>query len=309
MNEIRTDLAFESRNFYLKRNNLKELSGVNIQTIETNIYTQTSVSIKTKEASEKIGKPLGNYITIKSEYMESGLYTEELSAAFSRELKKLFPKGMTNPSVFIAGLGNSAVTPDALGPSVVSSLIVTRHLPEKSAKELSLSSLSALSPGVLGITGIETAEIIASVTEKTKPDLIIAIDALASGSSSHVGCTIQLSDTGINPGSGVNNRRSALNKSTLNIPVISVGVPTVSDISSVLTEAFDDFLSDSDFAFSFDEKKEILKNFLLSNSDNLMVTPKNIDAIISRASLILSRGINLAVHKNLDYATISDYTS
>ena len=309
MNEIRTDLALESRNFYLKQNNLKELDGITANIEKTDIYTKTEVSIKTKEASEKIGKPSGNYITIQSEFIESGLFTEELSAVFSSELIKLIPCRKKNPLIFAAGLGNLAVTPDALGPKVVSSLIVSRHLPEKSKNDLSLSHLSALAPGVLGITGIETAEIIHSIAEKIKPDCIIAIDALASASASHVGCTIQLSDTGINPGSGVNNRRTALNEDTLGVPVISVGVPTVSDISSILKGAFEEIINVSGISLSDEEKRTALNRFLVMHSENAMVTPKNIDAVISRAALILSRGINLAVHRNLDYHTLSDYTS
>ncbi len=309
MSEIRTDLALESRNFYFRRNNIRELNGIVVNTVKTDIYTKTEVFVQTKEASEKIGKPLGNYITIQSEYIESGLYTEELSTVLSEELTKLLPRHKEEPLIFVAGLGNRAVTPDALGPEVVSSLIVTRHLPEKSKKDLSLSHLSALAPGVLGITGIESSEIIYAVSEKIKPDCIIAIDALASGSASHVGCTIQLSDTGINPGSGVHNRRTALNEKTLGVPVISVGVPTVSDISSILCEAFEEIIDASKPGLSEAEKKEVLKNFLTMHSEDSMVTPKNIDAVISRAALILSRGINLAVHENLDYSSISDYTS
>ena len=309
LSEIRTDLALESKNFYFKRNNITKLDGIIANTEETDIYTKTEVFIKTKEAAEKIGKPLGNYVTIRSEYIESGLYTEELSIILAEELKKFIPNLNKNPLIFVAGLGNRSVTPDALGPEVVSSLIVTRHLPDKSKKELSLSHLSALAPGVLGITGIESSEIINAVSEKIRPDCIIAIDALASASASNIGCTIQLSDTGINPGSGVHNRRTALNEKTLGIPVISVGVPTVSDISTILSGAFEEILDASSLSFPEHEKKEALKNFLNLHSEDSMVTPKNIDAVISRAAVILSRGINLAVHENLDYASVSDYTS
>lgn len=309
LKEIRTDLAIESRNFYLDRNNKKEPDGVITQTIENEIYTVTHVKITTNEASRKIGKPSGCYITIQSPHIKSGLFTEELSIALSEELKKLLPYGKKNPLIFVAGLGNSAVTPDSIGPAVVSSLIVTRHLTGETLNDLSLSPLCALAPGVLGITGIETSEIFSSVTKHIKPDCIIAIDALASGSPSHVGCTIQLSDTGINPGSGVNNRRSALSQENLGVPVIVVGIPTVSDISSVVYTAADKIINSLKIQLSDSEKHSFIENYLSSKKEDLMVTPKNIDALIHRATLILSRGINLAIHQNLDYKSVSDYIS
>lgn len=309
MTELRTDLALESRNFLLKKNRKAELDGVISHTLKNDIYTLTHVKITTKEASEKIGKPKGNYITIQSPHIKTGLFTEELSILLSEELKKLLPSEKENPLIFVVGLGNSDVTPDSIGPNVSSSLIVTRHLPLSSLEKLSLSPLCALAPGVLGITGIETAEICSCITGKLKPDCIIAIDALASRSPSHVGCTIQLSDTGINPGSGVNNRRSALSMNTLGVPVIVVGVPTVSDISSVVYDTADEILSNINLPLSDGEKDRFIKEYLYSKEDELMVTPKNIDALINRASVILARGINLAVHKKLDYKTVSDYIS
>ncbi len=307
--DIRTDLAFEAGNFYMKKNNLKTLPGVESYTIKNGIYTVTHVKIQNKEASLKIGKPMGNYITIHSEHIKTGLFTEELSLILAEELKKLIPKNKKNPLILAAGLGNTAVTPDSIGPKVVSSLIITRHLSPSAATDLSLSPLCALAPGVLGITGIETAEIFSCLAEKISPDCVIAIDALASRDSSHVGCTIQLSDTGINPGSGVNNRRAALNESTLQVPVIVVGIPTVSDASAVLHDAISDILVSANALIGDSESEKIIDEYLSSNSENMMVTPKNIDAIIHRASVILSRGINLAVHKELDYQSVSDYIS
>ncbi len=298
MEEIRTDLAFESRNFYLTKNNLKELSDAKVETEENEIYKINRVFVSSDSAAEKIGKKKGKYITIHSEHISSGLYTEELSIALSKELSSLLPNTDKKSLAFVAGLGNTAVTPDAVGPKTLSMLIVTRHILENFKTDESLSPLCALAPGVLGITGIESAEIFKAVAGRVKPDYIIAIDALASASPSHVGTTIQLSDTGINPGSGVNNRRTALNEETLGVPVIALGVPTVSDSKSVIISTFSKIISE-----------DVLNNILRKEEKNLIVTPKNIDAIILRASAILSRGVNLAVHKGLDYRQITEYIS
>ncbi len=298
MEEIRTDLAFESRDFYLAKNNLRHLPEAKTEAEENEIYKINRVFISSNSAAEKIGKKKGKYITIHSPHISSGLYTEELSLVLAKELSALLPHDKEKSLAFVAGLGNKSVTPDALGPQTLSMLIVTRHLAHEFPKDSSLSALCALAPGVLGITGIESAEIFKAVSEKVKPDYIIAIDALASASPSHVGTTIQLSDTGINPGSGVQNRRSALNEETLGVPVIAIGVPTVSDSASVIISAFSPHVS-----------RDILEDVLKNEGNNLIVTPKNIDAIILRASAILSRGINLSVHKGLDYDDITEYIS
>ncbi len=298
MEEIRTDLAFESRNFYLSRNNIKDLPETKIETEENEIYKINRVSISSDSAASKIGKKKGNYITIHSKHISSGLFTEDLSLVLAKELSSLIPKGKEKGLAFVAGLGNKSVTPDALGPEVLTMLIVTRHLSDEFPKDSSLSSLCALAPGVLGITGIESAEIFKAVAQKVKPDYVIAIDALASASPSHVGTTIQISDTGINPGSGVHNRRSALNEDSLGVPVIALGVPTVSDSKSVILNTFSPLI-----------KEELIEEVLKKEESNLMVTPKNIDAIILRAAAILSRGINLSVHKGLQYNEITEYIS
>lgn len=306
MNEIRTDLAFESRNFYLKEKCVTEIPGIKAESVKSDIYSVTRVIIETKDAAEKINKPVGKYITIHSPHIKTGLYTKELSEALAKELSSLIPKTKKAPLTFVAGLGNSKVTPDAIGPMVLSSLIVTRHLRD-SAEDLNLSPLSALAPGVLGITGIETAEILQAVKDKIKPDYIIAIDALASRSASNVGCTIQISDTGISPGSGVNNRRNALNEETFALPVIALGVPTVSDSSAILYDTLKE-LSDKISENNYPLSDEMIKSLIHTN-ENLMVTPKDIDAIVMRASAILSRGINLCIHDKLSYEEISDYIS
>lgn len=213
----------------------------------------------------------------------------------------------------IVGLGNINITPDALGPKVASYVNVTRHL-LRYAKELitePVNEISAISPGVLGTTGIETEEIIHAVTENVKPDVIIAIDSLASMSVSRVGKTIQLSDTGITPGQGVGNTREGLNEKTLGIKVIAIGVPTVTDMATITNDAIDKMLScvddeiknyTNDITKTNNKTLELLysenrynKIANILQTENYIVTPKEIDAIIDKISEIIASGINEAV--------------
>lgn len=299
MLDIRTDLAEESRSFYTKRHNLKETEGVTAKTEDGGVCSVTRVKIETEEAANRLKKPVGNYITVHSDHIKTGLYTEKLSIVTARELKRLLKTQKKDPLIMVAGLGNKRATPDALGPRVTDSVIITRHMPDSDP----LSPVCALSPGVLGVTGIETAEIFACVAEKVRPDIIIAVDALASGRTENLGTAIQLSDTGINPGSGVHNRRNALNRETLGVPVIAMGVPTVCDSLSLIRSAF---LNTPGIEEADSEK---LISMLFSSGETMMVTPKNIDAVIERAAIILSRAINLALHPSLTYSEITEFTS
>lgn len=285
MLEVRTDLAFESHSLTLKKNRAEKIDGIFSETEKESTHSVTRVTVKTEAAAKKIKKPVGSYITLHSKHISSGLFTEELSKALGNELKKLLPKTESAPLVLVAGLGNSAVTPDCVGPRVLSELIITRHIKKADEGFFDLRPVCALAPGVLGITGMESAEIFSAVCEKVKPDIIIAVDALAAGDIANLGTTIQLSDTGISPGSGVHNRRNALNRETLNVPVIALGIPTVCDLSAVQPSASQQY------------------------SESIMVTPKNIDAIISRACTVISRGLNLALQDGLSYSEIVDFTS
>lgn len=301
---VRTDLAFESRDFLLKQKKASEIDGIVTETENSDFCVITRVKIETDNAARQIKKPVGNYITLHSPHISSGLFTKELAIALAEEIKKL-PQIKKSSSILVAGLGNDRVTPDSVGPRVVAELIVTRHIISSEEKDFPLLfPVSALAPGVLGLTGIETAEIFSSVTEKVKPDLIIAVDALAAGGADRLGTTVQLCDTGINPGSGVNNRRNALNKETLGVPVIVIGLPTVCDLSSVLKSSLDSYprLSDSD-------KDKALSSERKNLGEAMMITPKNIDAIVERASCIISRGLNMALQPGLSYDEIVDYVS
>jgi spore protease len=224
----------------------------------------------------------------------------------------------------VVGLGNRSVTPDALGPKVISRILVTRHikqeLPEALGSEGEVRSVCAITPGVMGITGIETAEIIKGVADKVKPDIIIAIDALAARRTSRINAAIQVSDTGINPGSGMGNKRAALNEQTLGCPVIAIGVPTVIDAATLVNDAMDRILDTMIAAApeggSFyetlkslerEEKYYVIAEALNPYAGNMFVTPKEVDSVIDRLANIISNAINIALHPGIGQEDINKY--
>ena len=239
MYNFRTDLASERRDIYQKANQVKgELDGIESEKeeIDENIKVER-VKIKNENGQNAIGKPIGNYITIDVKSLKIAQEEEIQKAAetLSKELKKVIDTHIDNQGeVLVVGLGNIYVTPDSLGPKVINEIEVTRHiinyLPQY-VKE-GTRMVSAISPGVLGTTGIETMEILKGIVDNIKPKLVIVIDALASRSIERISSTVQLSDTGIVPGAGVGNTRSEISKETLGIPVVAIGIPTVVDIFS-----------------------------------------------------------------------------
>lgn len=250
---VRTDLAVEAREMVIAerekehvhgQKNISEIEGVIIKEREENDIKVSLVEI-TKQGAEALGKKEGKYLTlevigIRQQDTELQQKVEETFALeFSHFMKDLGIK--EDATCLVVGLGNWNVTPDALGPQVCESLLVTRHLYELQPESVDegYRPVSAIAPGVMGLTGIETSDIILGVVEKTKPDFVIAIDALASRSIERVNSTIQISDTGIHPGSGVGNKRKELSKETLGIPVIAIGVPTVVDAVSITSDTID----------------------------------------------------------------------
>lgn len=325
---VRTDLAIESHEFVVEqsgKNNLKsefEVSGVEVENSGTNDVKVNRVRITSKIGEEKIGKPIGNYITIEAPRLMENvqMIIDDTCKTIASELEKLI-KLDEESTVLVVGLGNWNVTPDALGPKVISKLMVTRHLlqyiPEKVDK--GVRPVCAIAPGVLGITGIETGEIVKGIVEKIKPNLIIAIDALASRRMSRVTTTIQLADTGIAPGSGVGNKRMELSSKTLGVPVIAIGVPTVVDAATMANDTIDLVLDSmikqaqegTDFYnmlnnLDRDTKYNLIQEVLGSGS-NLIVTPKEIDDIIEKMSQIISSSINLALHKGVSLYNMNKY--
>jgi len=226
---IRTDLALENKEHLSESG--QELSGVDVTTEEDEELgiTVTWVKITDETGAKSMGKPVGNYITIESAAMKENdtQAHEEIVKIMARKLGKLHNLD-PNAVILIVGLGNWQVTPDALGPKVCDKILVTRHLSGDMPIDLEgrVRAVSALAPGVMGLTGIETAEIVKGVTEKIQPDMIIAIDALAARRTSRINATIQISDAGINPGSGLGNKRASISHASMGVPVIAVGVPT-----------------------------------------------------------------------------------
>ncbi|WP_019242659.1 MULTISPECIES: GPR endopeptidase [Bacillus] len=248
--QVRTDLALEANEMLIEERtvagekNISQIEGVIIKEKTEDDITISLIEV-TKNGAEQIGKKAGNYITIEVQGIRSGDSDtqQRVEAVFAREFKYFLNKLQLHDdsSVLVVGLGNWNVTPDALGPFVVENLLVTRHLfqlePESVAE--GYRPVSAIAPGVMGITGVETSDIITGVIEKTKPDFVIAIDALAARSLERVNATIQISDTGIHPGSGVGNKRKELSKETLGIPVIAIGIPTVVDAVTITSDTID----------------------------------------------------------------------
>ena len=236
---FRTDMADERVDTYKKVHNLSEINGIKVDNKINGKIQTTIVDVLNENGKKAVGKEIGKYITIETGDIE--YYAENEKEELVQEIGnsiELLIKGVSNNynnnniSILIVGLGNEYVTPDSLGPKVVSSVDITRHLLKyaKEYMEPETREISGISPGVLGTTGIETFEIISSIVNKIKPGLIIVIDSLASMSVSRVGKTIQLSNTGITPGAGVGNKRETLDKDSLGVPVIAIGVPTVVDL-------------------------------------------------------------------------------
>ena len=322
---IRTDLAIEVTEMLTKETNKEEIDGVSIcieENKEKNIHVSW-VKILNEKGENKMGKPIGNYVTIESEAMKENdiLTHEKITKVFSKKLIKLCNL-KKDSTILIVGLGNWNVTPDALGPKVISKILVTRHIKESLPKELNqnVRPVSAISPGVMGLTGIETAEIISGVVGRLKPDLVIAIDALATMKTSRINATIQMTDTGVVPGAGMGNKRKILNKETLGVPVIAIGVPTVVDAKTLVNDTIDlmidSFLNEIKKGKQFyqmikdldkEEKYKIIDNILNPYTGNLFVTPKEVDAVIERLSKIIANAINIAMHPSINFEDINRY--
>ncbi len=311
MYNFRTDLADERRDLYKKANKIEnEVDGIEAEEEQiTDKIKVTRVKITDEQGEQAIGKKQGNYITIDIQKMN--IITEEeaekASETLANELRKLVEnKIQSKEDVLIVGLGNEEVTPDALGPNVVKDIEVTRHIINYLPQYIDENArpVSAIAPGVLGTTGIETLEVIKGVVDNIKPKLLIVIDALASRSMERISSTIQLSDTGIVPGAGVGNTRKELTENTLGIPVIALGIPTVVETAVVVNDALDLFIeklqqeaNSNDYLNQLKEEDnyEQIKEALLPKDFNFIVTPKEIDELILNMSEVVARGINMSM--------------
>ena len=311
MYNFRTDLALERRDIYKETNNIKgEIDGIiSEEEVVSKTIKVTRVNVVNENGAKSIQKPIGTYTTIDVEKMRN--ITEEeiskISNTMSEELKKLINKhvGKTD-EILIVGLGNEYSTPDSLGPKVVREVDVTRHIFKYLPQfvEDGDREVSAIAPGVLGVTGIETQEILKGIVDNVKPKLIIAIDSLASKSIDRISSSVQLSDTGIIPGAGVGNKRRELSKETLGVPVIGVGIPTVVELATLVSDGIDIFIKtlqekaeSNDYLNKLKEndKYEEVKEALNVGEYNMIVTPKEIDDLIENMKNIVARGINYAI--------------
>lgn len=307
---LNVDLALEAREIVQGKTG-QEIPGVRVDRETYNYATVTVVNIEEKSAEAVMGKPVGTYITIEAPAI-SGRDPQahhEIGLVVAEMLTRMF--NLPVPSnVLIVGLGNWNATPDALGPKVVSQTMVTRHIFNYAPQELQpgMRSVSALAPGVLGLTGIETAEIIKGVVDRIKPDLVIAIDALAAKNVSRIGTTIQIANTGVNPGSGVGNQRMGINMESLGVPVVAIGVPTVVHGAVIAQDTIEQFIEQLKTNPSLyklysmmnpNVAGAVVQKVLEPFGGRLMVTPKEIDDLIQRASKIVAGGITQALHPNL----------
>lgn len=288
---IRTDLAVESA----EQSGAHLPEGVERECVKKDGVAITTVRVVSEAGAKAIGKPLGQYITIEADNMKSPAvdYDAEIEA-LAAALTELLPKEGT---VLVAGLGNSDITPDALGPKTAAHTFATRHIGGQLAAEAGLSDLrpvAVLATGVLGQTGMESAEIIAAVCESVKPSAVVVIDALACSGIERLGTTVQITDTGISPGSGVQNRRKELSQASLGIPVIAVGVPTVVDMTTIAQDLFG---------------AEELPAHSREQGRAMMVTPREIDVLIDRAAKLLGLGINRALQPSLSIDELAGLVS
>jgi len=324
---IRTDLALEAHEV-VKERRAEEIPGVQSETRKTKNAVVTRMRILDSQGEQILGKVRGNYITIEAPDLKkrNKEVQEEVSRLIVEELEQILPPE-DNATFLVVGLGNWNATPDALGPRVVEKLLVTRHLFEHAPPELTggMRPVSALSPGVLGLTGIETGEIIRGVVERIKPQAVIVIDALAARNTERISSTIQIADTGINPGAGVGNQRMAINQETLGVPVIAIGVPTVVHALTIINNALtilgeelggnlDRVKLNTDFSRTIrrleeEEKDRLIAQTLSPSLGELIVTPKEIDVIIDDVSQVIAGGINGALHTGIALEELFSYTN
>lgn len=301
---FRTDLATERRDIFKKSNNLEQIDGIETETEDINDKLCVErVKITNENGEQAIGKPKGDYITIDIKGLKYAEEEEIQKAALtlSNELKKIIDNHVEpKDDILVVGLGNMYVTPDSLGPKAINDIDVTRHIIKYLPQYIDENArpVSAISPGVLGTTGIETLEILEGIVNNVHPKLLIVIDALASRSIERISSTIQLSDTGIVPGAGVGNTRKELSKKTLGIPVVAMGIPTVVESAVLVNDCLDLFIEklqqeakSNDYLnrLKNQDNYEQIKEALNPNDYNMIVTPKEIDDLIENMSSIVAR--------------------
>lgn len=291
---VRTDLALEQRERFVS--DQIEIPGVAVEETYDDMceVRVTIVRIETENGAAVMGKPVGNYITLEAPKMAEAdeSYHREISGKLMEVLEGCLPEKEDGQSILIIGLGNRNVTPDALGPLVVEHLDITRHLVKEYGKYALDGEadrlVSAVVPGVMGQTGMETVEIVRGIVEETEPDFVIAIDALAARSVRRLNRTIQIADTGIAPGSGVGNHRNAITEETVGVPVIAIGVPTVVDAATIVGDSIEEYVAKCRDEGMRENKEHLIPPYLYG----MFVTPKDIDETMERTSYTISEALN-----------------
>ena len=299
---IRTDLAIETREFYKKAEKIEdEIPGIktDIEQVDGG-FKITNVRILSEEGADALGKPIGSYYTLEVENLSMGI--EEISETVKEKIATIL-KNILNLSpddkVLVVGLGNEDVTPDSVGPKVISKIDVTNHLIKYVPQYIKEGTrpVCAIVPGVLGTTGIETSDIIKAITDETKPNAIIVVDALAARNIKRIKNTIQIADSGIAPGSGVGNNRQRIDRNLLGIPVVAIGVPTVVDSKTIVSDVIERIIEKENVDEEGKNKYyDFIENMLPGIENNSMVTPHEIDEVVTNISEIIAGGINMALN-------------
>lgn len=308
---IHTDLALEEKERF--ESDHVEVQGVTVEETydEEREIRITKVKIETEKGARTMGKPVGTYITMEAPNMAvpDEEYHREISEELAKYIKELIKIQKEDYVVLVVGLGNRQVTPDALGPHVADNLAITRHIVKEYGKyamgEETVRMTSAIVPGVMAQTGMETLEIVRGIVRETEPDLVIAVDALAARNSKRLNRTIQIADTGINPGSGVGNHRNGISEDTVGVPVIAIGVPTVVDAATIVNDTMENLIMALETSetlkgvgvvlqgYNATEKYELIKELISPHLNGMFVTPKDIDETIKRIGYTISEGLNL----------------
>ncbi|MGO5052171.1 GPR endopeptidase [Lachnospiraceae bacterium LCP25S3_G4] len=316
--DIRTDLALETKERF--ESDKVEIPGVIVEEEfdEEREIRITKVIIETEKGAKVMKKPVGTYITLEAPNMAvpDEAYHREISVEIGKFIKNMIGEKDGEVSILVVGLGNRQVTPDALGPYVVDNLCITRHIVQEYGKYAmgmeSVHLISAIVPGVMAQTGMETLEIVKGIVDETKPNYVVAIDALAARNSKRLNRTIQIADTGINPGSGVGNHRQGLTKETLGIPVIGIGVPTVVDAATIVNDTMENLVAAMETSkslagvgevlrsYNAAEKYELIKELISPHLNGMFVTPKDVDETVKRISYTISEGLNIVFSNEND---------
>ena len=304
--QIRTDLALEATES-VRKQDAGRIHGVAFE--EYDVMEDVHISkvvITSRNAAKSMGKPMGTYVTLEAPGLQEADedYHREISEALAGLLRDVIPDVEHEKSILIVGLGNRDVTADALGPSTVDNLFITRHIIREYGKQAyraaKIHQISALVPGVMAKTGMETSEIIKGVIKETRPDIVIVIDALAARSTRRLNRTVQITDTGIHPGSGVGNHRNALTQESLGVPVIAIGIPMVVDAGTIVCDALEKISREYDGGKA---SLDYFRNSTDTQLHNMYVTAKNIDETTKRLSFTLSEAINIALDMEQEEGT------